>query len=96
MRCSMSPETIDKPWSVYIVRCIDNTFYTGISNDIEKRVTAHNKSRGAKYTKTRLPVVLVYSKIIGSKSEACKEEYRIKQLTKAEKENLIGSSSTEN
>lgn len=75
---------------VYIVRCSDNSLYTGITNDIIRRVKEHNQSsKGAKYTKSRRPVNLVYSRIIGSRSEALKEEYRIKNLTKKQKEKLI-------
>lgn len=78
-----------KKWFVYIVICSDNTYYTGISTDVNKRIITHNKGSGAKYTKCRLPVILLYSKEFENKSEASKEEYRIKQLTKNEKKLLI-------
>jgi len=76
-------------WSVYIVECSDGTLYTGISNDVNKRVLAHNNGKGAKYTKPRLPVALKYSKEVGDRSEASKEEYRIKKLTREGKLELI-------
>jgi putative endonuclease len=73
----------------YIVECRDNTLYCGYSNDVEKRVSNHNKGVGAKYTKTRLPVKLVYSECFDTKSEAMKKEYQIKQLTRQQKLILI-------
>ena len=73
----------------YIVICGDNTLYCGYSNNVEKRVDAHNKSLGSKYTKTRLPVKLVYTECVDSKSEAMKREYQIKQLTRQQKLILI-------
>jgi len=76
-------------YSVYIVKCNDGTLYTGISNNVDNRVAKHNSGTGAKYTKTRLPVRLVYTKVIGTKSDALKEEYRIKQLSKSEKLKLV-------
>lgn len=80
-----------KDWYIYIVKCSDQTYYTGASTDVAKRIDAHNKSKGAKYTKARLPVALVYSEKIGSKSDALKKEYQIKQLSRTEKEKLIAS-----
>jgi putative endonuclease len=76
-------------WYVYIVECSDGTLYTGITTDVNKRLETHNKSKGAKYTKTRLPVVLRASFDGFDKSTAAKEEYRIKQLTRKEKIELI-------
>ena len=76
-------------WYVYIVECSDGTLYTGISTDVEKRVLTHNKGKGAKYCKTRLPVVLRAYFEVENRSQASKEEYRIKQLTKEEKLKLI-------
>jgi len=76
-------------WFVYIVECNDNTLYTGITNNIELRIQKHNTKKGAKYTKARLPVKLIYNQECASKSAALKEEYRIKQLTKKEKLELI-------
>ena len=73
----------------YIVICRDNTLYCGYSNDVEKRVSNHNRGCGAKYTKTRLPVRLVYTECFDTKSEAMKREYQIKQLTRQQKLKLI-------
>jgi putative endonuclease len=76
-------------WKVYIIECSDQTYYTGISNDVEKRIDTHNKKKGAKYTKTRTPVKLVYQQSFETKSLAAKEEWRIKQLTRNQKILLI-------
>ena len=76
-------------WYVYIVQCSDNTYYTGISNDVNKRIKAHNEGKGAKYTKNRSPVVLKYCADFPNRSEASKEEYRIKQLSREEKIKMI-------
>jgi putative endonuclease len=74
---------------VYIVRCADGTFYTGYTIDIEKRIKIHNAGKGAKYTKTRLPVKLVYHEIFENKSLAMKREYQIKQLSRQDKTKLF-------
>ncbi len=73
----------------YILRCSDGTYYTGWTNDLEKRLAAHNSKRGAKYTKARLPVELVYYEKFEDKTDAQKREYAIKKLTRAQKEMLI-------
>lgn len=79
-------------WFVYIVRCLDHTYYTGITTDLAKRLTEHNSARrGAKYTRPRRPVVLVYSEPAVSRSAAAKREYHIKKLTPAGKKNLIAT-----
>ena len=72
-------------WFVYILECADGTLYTGITTDLNKRIETHNKGKGAKYTKMRLPVKLRASFDAQNRSEASKEEYRIKQLTRNEK-----------
>ena len=77
---------------VYILRCADDTLYTGWTTDVEKRVAVHNSGKGAKYTRARLPLELVYTEEFDDKVEAQKREYAIKQLTRAEKESLIESS----
>ena len=64
----------------YIVRCADGTLYTGWTNDLKKRIKAHNDGKGAKYTKTRRPVELVYFEHFATKEEAMSREYHIKQL----------------
>ena len=75
----------------YIVKCGDGTYYTGWTNDIEKRMKAHNEGKGAKYTKTRRPVVLMYYESFQTKEEAMRREWEIKQLKRGEKEKLIGN-----
>lgn len=78
-------------YSVYIVRCADDTLYTGIARDVPKRVDEHNTSaRAAKYTRSRRPVALVYQRGCASRSRAMSEEARIKALSRAEKLALIG------
>jgi putative endonuclease len=78
-------------WHVYILRCADGTFYTGITTDLERRLVEHNSSvKGAKYTRERRPVSLGYSCEKENKSEAAREEYRIRTLTRLEKLSLIG------
>jgi putative endonuclease len=79
------------PWFIYIIRCADNTLYTGISNHLEKRIASHNSGNGAKYTKGRGPVKLVYKEKSTNKSSASKREAEIKKLTKKEKLKLITS-----
>ena len=74
---------------VYIVECKDHTFYTGWTNHLEKRVQAHNEGKGAKYTKARRPVQLVYFEEYETKQEAMKREYAIKQLSHRQKEALM-------
>ena len=75
---------------VYVLKCADATLYTGWTNNLEKRIKAHNTLKsGAKYTKTRRPVKLVYAEIYRSRGKAMKREYVLKQLTKAEKVALI-------
>lgn len=74
---------------VYILKCHDNTLYTGYTNNLIKRIQAHNAGKGAKYTRGRLPVKLVYFEKYNSKVEAMKREYAIKQLTRWKKLKLI-------
>ena len=73
----------------YIVRCADGSLYTGWTDDLEKRIAAHNSGRGAKYTRSRLPVKLVYSESFADKREAMSREWHIKHLTREEKLKLI-------
>lgn len=72
-----------------MLRCADNTLYCGYTDDLEKRLNCHNTKKGAKYTKGRLPVQLVYFESYSSKADAMKREYRIKQMTRQEKLELI-------
>ncbi|MBT4277153.1 GIY-YIG nuclease family protein [Candidatus Falkowbacteria bacterium] len=76
---------------VYILKCSDNTLYTGITTNIKRRVNEHNNddNLGSKYTRARRPVKLVYSTKFHDRSSASKEELRIKQLSRKEKEKLI-------
>ena len=76
-------------WYVYILLCRDGTLYTGITNDIKKRMLAHEKGKGAKYTKGRGPFKLVYENIFNNQSMAMKEENRIKKLSKVQKLKLV-------
>ena len=73
----------------YILLCSDGTYYTGWTNDLKGRLSAHNKGRGAKYTKCRLPVELIYYEEFDKKEEAMSREWHIKRLTRKEKEELI-------
>jgi predicted GIY-YIG superfamily endonuclease len=80
-------------WSVYIVQCKDGTYYTGISTDVDRRVKEHNgSSKGAKYTSSRRPVILMWSEIQESQSVALKRELAIKKLSRTQKETLWKSS----
>ncbi len=79
-------------WHVYMVRCSDGTLYTGITNDLEKRIEAHNSGKeGARYTRSRRPVKLVYSEQVKSKSAAAKLEYQLKKLPRLKKDTLVRS-----
>lgn len=73
----------------YLLRCADGTLYCGWTNDLEKRVAAHNAGAGAKYTKTRRPVKLAYYETFATKQEAMRREAEIKRLTRREKLALI-------
>ena len=77
-------------WHVYMVRCSDNTLYTGIAKDLERRIAAHNSPKGgAKYTRARQPVELVYAEPAASRSAAAKREYRLRRLPQRQKKELI-------
>ena len=73
----------------YILKCKDDSLYTGWTNDLKKRITSHNAGKGAKYTKARRPVELVHYEEFQTREEAMKREYAIKQLSRKEKEALI-------
>tara|TARA_B110000495_G_C22894404_1_gene521755 strand:- start:401 stop:658 length:258 start_codon:yes stop_codon:yes gene_type:complete len=82
----------EKKWWVYIVACSDRSLYTGITTDQVRRIAEHNDSKkGAKYTRNRRPVDLVYSEMLPNRSAASKREYEIKKLSRADKLKLIGS-----
>ena len=79
-----------KLWFVYMVRCADGSLYTGISTDVKRRVYEHNNTRrGAKYTRSRRPVYLAYSRRCRDKAEALVSEHGFKRMSKAEKEEFI-------
>ena len=78
-------------WYLYILRCGDGTLYTGITTDVEKRLEAHRNGKGAKYTRGRTPLELVYREECESHSHALKRELAVKALTRGEKEILIQS-----
>lgn len=77
-------------WYLYILRCGDDTLYTGITTDVEKRLEQHRSGKGAKYTRGRSPLELVYREECGSHSEALKREYAVKALSREQKLGIIG------
>lgn len=76
-------------WHVYIVRCADGSLYTGITTDLERRIAAHNVGKGAKYTRARLPVKLVWHESAAGESAAKRREYEVRTMARAEKLRLI-------
>ncbi|WP_440874722.1 GIY-YIG nuclease family protein [Thalassotalea sp. PLHSN55] len=78
-------------WSIYLLRCADNSLYAGITTDIDRRLNEHNHSNrlGAKYTRVRRPVTLAYLEQASDRSSASQREYQLKKLTKKEKEALV-------
>jgi len=78
-------------WFCYLLRCADDTLYCGITNDLEKRLAAHNAGTASKYTRSRVPVELVFAESCADRSAASKREMEIKSLTRAEKLALIQS-----
>lgn len=83
---------MESTWKLYILRCGDGSLYTGITTDVQKRLAAHRSGKGAKYTRGRGPLELVYSEECGSHSDALRRELEIKRLTREEKETLIRQS----
>lgn len=77
-------------WHVYIVECSDGSLYTGVAVDIDARIAQHNSGAGAKYTRSRLPVTMVYTETATDKSAALQREYAIKRLKRSDKMLLIG------
>ena len=80
---------MEAEWELYILRCGDGTLYTGIARDVDKRLAMHRSGKGAKYTRGRGPLALVYRERCPNHGEALRREYAVKQLTRAEKECLI-------
>ena len=74
----------------YIVKCCDNTLYTGWTTDLDRRIEAHNSGKGAKYTRSRRPVELIYAERFDTKQEAMRREWEIKQLSREDKLRLAG------
>lgn len=87
---AQSEEPENDIWHVYMVRCSDGTLYTGITNNLEKRIEAHNSEKdGARYTRSRRPVKLVYAEQAGSRSAAAKLEYQLKKLPLSKKKEFV-------
>ena len=85
---------IEMGWYLYVLRCNDNTMYTGVTTNLARRLNEHNASpRAAKYTKSRRPVKLVYWVAFSDRSSAQKAEYKFKQLTRKQKEKIIDEAS---
>ena len=78
-----------KVWYLYFIRCHDGTIYTGISNDVERRLAAHRQGRGARYLRGRGPLVLARKIRVGSHGDALRLERRVKRMSRAGKENLV-------
>ena len=79
---------MEKTWYLYILRCGDGTLYTGITTDVQRRLAAHRAGKGAKYTRGRTPLELVYQETCGTHSDALKRELTVKAMKRAEKETL--------
>ena len=92
----MPDKSQESEWLVYILQCNDDSYYTGVTTDIARRLDEHNKDdkKAAKYTRMRRPVSLVYKERCHDRRAACKREYEIKQLTRLKKKQLIDSSAT--
>ena len=86
---------MDKKWFVYILLCREETLYCGITDDVQRRLDAHRSGKGAKYTRGRGPLELLYQEECGTHSQALKREYAVKNLTRQEKEQLILSKNRE-
>ena len=82
---------MEKSWYLYILRCGDNSLYTGITTDVEKRLEAHRSGKGAKYTRGRGPLELVYREQCGTHSDALKRELEIKKMSREQKQELISA-----
>ena len=82
-------QTTNKAWFLYLVRCADGSLYTGITNDVPRRCQQHNAGTASRYTRSRLPVELVYQESQASRSVALKRELAVKAMSREEKESLI-------
>jgi predicted GIY-YIG superfamily endonuclease len=81
-------------WSLYILECRDGSFYTGVTNDIDRRIRKHREGTASRYTRTRRPVVLVYQEACGTRSRALERECAVKALSRQRKEELIAISNS--
>ncbi len=82
---------MERSWYLYILRCGDDSLYTGITTDVEKRLEAHRSGKGAKYTRGRGPLELVYREACGTHSDALKRELEIKKMSREQKQELISA-----
>ena len=80
---------MEQKWYVYILRCLDDTLYTGITNNIERRLKAHNAGTASKYTRSRRPVTMIYQEEAETKGDALRRELAIKTMTRSQKQSLI-------
>ena len=79
------------PWTVYLARCGDGSLYAGITTNTERRLAQHNRGKGSAYTRSRLPVMLVYREDVKDRAHALRREHAIRRLTRREKEELASS-----
>ena len=82
---------MDANWYLYILRCKDNTLYTGITTDVARRLDVHRSGKGAKYTRGRCPLELVYQESCGNHSDALRRELEIKAMSRKQKEEMISA-----
>lgn len=80
---------MEQKWYVYILRCVDDTLYTGITNNIDRRLKAHNAGTASKYTRSRRPVTMIYQEEAETKGDALRRELAIKKMTRSQKQSLI-------
>jgi putative endonuclease len=81
-------------WSLYILKCCDRTFYTGVTNDLDRRFRAHQEGKASRFTRTRRPVEMVYTEECGSRSQALSRECAVKTLSRRAKEDLVAGASS--
>ena len=85
----------EKTWTVYILRCVDESLYTGVTNDLERRLAEHGSGVGARYTRSRLPLEMIYHEQVADRSTALKREAAIKKMSRQEKLRLIAIAAAE-
>jgi putative endonuclease len=86
-----SRNTLTTLWHLYLLECADGSLYTGVTTDVERRLAEHNSGKGARYTRSRLPVIMVASRAVGSRSQALRAEFAIKQLEREQKIEAVES-----